>query len=1252
MIKVKQKTFFINKIVTKKYLKEILIWSFRNYGMARAAFLADSLKKLGFHFSTQAGLSISIEDLKIPQLKNELIDETNKYAEKIELSLSRAEINEVERYEQLTYIWSLASEKLKDEIINYFKNADPLNSIYMMAFSGARGNLSQVRQLVGMRGLMTGPSGDIIDIPITNNFREGLSITDYMISAYGARKGIVDTALKTADSGYLTRRLIDVAQEILIRETDCYTTHGIFLFKFIDKQGKTIELKDRIIGRILAKDIVDKNSKNIIAKKNQQVNTLLAKKIDESNSSQVIIRSPLTCKFSRSICKNCYGWNLSNGKLVDLGEAVGIVAAQSIGEPGTQLTMRTFHTGGIFTSDSINQILSKVSGQVLFSKMLKTSPIRTSSGKMVLVVKKSGNITISDFKNKNHKIELNRNTVLFINDKEFIKKNQLIASLNQILDGYEKIGKKMLSTTSSGEIFFNKKLNNINLNKDSSKKSINQLIWVLSGKVFDIPYYLKVTKYKFFNLKSLTSIGSTKLISYKGGLVKTSNISNTQNNHQIQLLFENFTIKNSKIFIPNNENKILKKNSKNLYIFSLNKSQFFSLTNKLKFTIEKTLTLGKLINTNFRTKFSGIIYFLRLNTNRLNKKFKTYEFDINQGGGIFYLPEESFIINKDISDVLIKNGSWVKSNTELVKNVFNKNPGFVKIIFTNNIVNRIIVKSGYLINLPSKQVNLNFHKKILFKGEKIFNFYEINQLSYLEIIKSSKNTVLFLRPVFLYELPIIKQLSKNFLIKSKNTILYKLNYTSYKNKEQVILQNNNFLSLINTDLIIGINTNLHNLRGEFSFLETKKNDFSLECDIFENIFYKNDLSKEIDCAKLNFSLLIKNNQYIEPYTVVANINFLSNLSGKINNLKEKKRFKFRRLLINLPENYRVLFREEKNKIIVTKKFITNSEFITNNLLIKNSGIIKETNINKLIIHLANPFLFSEGVEDFWDHNNFVKENENLGIIWYQKTQTGDIIQGLPKIEEILEARKAKIIINLININNPGLILNNLKKKLHFNFINRFGINLYSLDNEYESFRTKKIFRYIGQAINSNETNSHKILKHLNYSYKKFLNPYEAAYRSLRKIQSHLLKAIQSVYLSQDIWISDKHVEIIVKQMTSKIKVKKRGDSSIFNGEYIDLEQIYNMNKVLKKTDRQEIIYQPVLLGITKASLTNESFIASSSFQETIRILSKAAILGKADWLRGLKENVIIGRLIPAGTGFNNYEEISHLTLRLPQPIKK
>ena len=411
MTKIKQKTFFRNKIVTKKYLTEILFWSFRNYGMARACFLADNIKKLGFQYATQAGISINIEDLKVPTLKTEFIDKANLEMQKADIDLSGGKITEVERYQQLTDNWNMTSEKLKDQVVNYLKNCDPLNPIYLMSSSGARGNLSQVRQLVGMRGLMAGPTGDIIDIPITKNFREGLSITDYMISAYGARKGLVDTALKTADAGYLTRRLIDVAQDILIRQTDCYTNQGIFLFKLNDRKGKIVELKDRLLGRILAKDIIDFQSHEIIGKRNQQVNFLLIKKIEKHKLFKVLVRSPLTCELSRSICKNCYGWNLSNGKLVDLGESIGIIAAQSIGEPGTQLTMRTFHTGGIFKAEANYQVFSKVSGQVFFPKNLKTFPIRTAQGKNALSLEFSSNIEVVNFKNQVSNIFLNKDYI-------------------------------------------------------------------------------------------------------------------------------------------------------------------------------------------------------------------------------------------------------------------------------------------------------------------------------------------------------------------------------------------------------------------------------------------------------------------------------------------------------------------------------------------------------------------------------------------------------------------------------------------------------------------------------------------------------------------------------------------------------------------------------------------------------------------------------------------------------------------------
>jgi len=260
-----------NTLISKKELRQLLAWSFTNYDSMQACSLADELKYLGFKYASQAGISISIEDLKVPFIKNLMIEKANLEILNSEKIYLKGKLTDVERFQKIIDTWNLTSEALKEQVIYYFKNYDPLNSVYIMAFSGARGNLSQVRQLVGMRGLMSDPSGEIMKIPIKKNFREGLTITDYLMSGYGARKGIVDTALKTANSGYLTRRLIDVSQDILIREKDCLTTHSFFLSPSTHGFENCDLIYEKILGRILNKPIIDKKTKNIIAKTNTQI---------------------------------------------------------------------------------------------------------------------------------------------------------------------------------------------------------------------------------------------------------------------------------------------------------------------------------------------------------------------------------------------------------------------------------------------------------------------------------------------------------------------------------------------------------------------------------------------------------------------------------------------------------------------------------------------------------------------------------------------------------------------------------------------------------------------------------------------------------------------------------------------------------------------------------------------------------------------------------------------------------------------
>src|SRR6056300_652332 len=243
---------FTNKVIDKKQLKKLMSWAFSNYGTGRSSYMADRLKELGFYYATKAGISLSVEDLKVPPTKRDLLNKTNEEIKFTEQKYQRGEITTVERFQKVIDTWNTASESLKDEVIKYFKETDPLNPVYMMAFSGARGNISQVRQLVGMRGLMADPQGQIIDLPIKSNFREGLTTTEYLMSCYGARKGIVDTALRTANSGYLTRRLVDVAQHVMISSLDCQTEDGLTMLPMFEGTKLLLSLKDRILGRALA----------------------------------------------------------------------------------------------------------------------------------------------------------------------------------------------------------------------------------------------------------------------------------------------------------------------------------------------------------------------------------------------------------------------------------------------------------------------------------------------------------------------------------------------------------------------------------------------------------------------------------------------------------------------------------------------------------------------------------------------------------------------------------------------------------------------------------------------------------------------------------------------------------------------------------------------------------------------------------------------------------------------------------------
>ncbi|ABO48757.1 DNA-directed RNA polymerase subunit beta' [Desulforamulus reducens MI-1] len=352
---------YINKVCDKKTLSKIVADCYRRLGNAHTAELLDGIKELGYKYSTRAGITIGVPDITIPEAKKEILAKAEEQVNKIETQFRRGLITEDERYRKVIGIWNDATDKVTKALM---ATLDKFNNVYMMATSGARGNIQQIRQLAGMRGLMADPSGRIIDLPIKANFREGLTVLEYFISTHGARKGLADTALRTADSGYLTRRLVDVAQDVIVREDDCGTTEGIEVREIRDGTEGIEKLHERLEGRVPMEVVVHPETGEVLISQEQVDNHQVmteeqAQAIEDAGIEKVKIRSVITCKTRYGVCKHCYGKNLATGGNIDIGEAVGIIAAQSIGEPGTQLTMRTFHTGGV-AGDDITQGLPRV----------------------------------------------------------------------------------------------------------------------------------------------------------------------------------------------------------------------------------------------------------------------------------------------------------------------------------------------------------------------------------------------------------------------------------------------------------------------------------------------------------------------------------------------------------------------------------------------------------------------------------------------------------------------------------------------------------------------------------------------------------------------------------------------------------------------------------------------------------------------------------------------------------------------------
>ncbi|MBE9219472.1 DNA-directed RNA polymerase subunit beta'' [Dolichospermum flos-aquae] len=1269
------KAVFRNLVVNKGKLRDLISWAFIHYGTARTAVMADKLKDLGFRYATKAGVSISVDDLMIPPSKKELLEAAEREILATEERYQRGEITEVERFQKVIDTWNSTSESLKDEVVTHFKKTNPLNSVYMMAFSGARGNISQVRQLVGMRGLMADPQGEIIDLPIKTNFREGLTVTEYIISSYGARKGLVDTALRTADSGYLTRRLVDVSQDVIVREIDCGTTKGLSIRAMTEGSKVLIKLASRLMGRVVAEDVVDPVSGEVIAVRNTPIDDDLAIAIQKAGVKEVIVRSPLTCEAARSVCQHCYGWSLAHAKMVDLGEAVGIIAAQSIGEPGTQLTMRTFHTGGVFTGEVAQQVRSQVGGTVKIPRKLKTRPYRTRHGEDALYVEADGILMIEGDKKlgntQSQEIAVTQGSTLYIHDGQQVLAGHLVAEValggKTTRTNTEKAVKDV-ATDLAGEVRFAEVVAEQKVDRQgntTTTASRGGLIWVLSGDVYNLPPGAELVVKNGDAIATNGVLAETKLTTIHGGVVRLPEIAPEKATREIEIITASVVLDQAAVTVQSSQGR-------NSYLITTTNNQEFNLRATPGTKVQNGQVVAELIDDRYRTTTGGFLKFAGIEVQKKGKAKLGYE--VVQGGTLLWIPEETHEVNKDISLLLVEDGQFVEPGTEVVKDIFCQTGGVIEITQKNDILREVVIKPGELLMVDDPETAIAHDNTFLQPGEELQGMVA-TELRYIQYVESPEGPALLSRPVVEFAVPTTPDVPSTTSISQhtgRSIQLRAVQRIPYKDSERV--KSVEGVELLRTQIVLEIEQATETEHGasplaaDIELIPDGEDEEiqRLQLVILESLVMRRDIAADTTQGSTQTNLEVEDGETIAPGAVVARTKILCKEGGVVRGVQQSAET-VRRCLVLREEDLITISTNELPRVKVGDLVVEGSEIVTGVRAIESGQVVevvsgqssvvsskttdngqltKDNSAYTITLRVGRPYRVSPGAVLQVENGDLVQRGDNLVLLVFERAKTGDIIQGLPRIEELLEARKPKEACILAR--RPGEVKVIYGDGDEVTSISReaYSIKIMEANGTVTDYPLGPGQNLIvpdgarvvaGQPLTDGPSNPHEILE-LFFSLGSEDGVYACASLALQKVQTFLVNEVQMVYQSQGIEIADKHIEVIVRQMTNKVRIDDGGDTTMLPGELVELRQVEQVNEAMAITGGAKAQYTPMLLGITKASLNTDSFISAASFQETTRVLTEAAIEGKSDWLRGLKENVIIGRLIPAGTGYNTFEE--------------
>nr|YP_010987796.1 RNA polymerase beta'' subunit [Aporosa dioica]WON66228.1 RNA polymerase beta'' subunit [Aporosa dioica] len=1338
-----------NKVIDGTAIKRLISRLIDHFGMAYTSHILDQVKTLGFQQATATSISLGIDDLLTIPSKGWLVQDAEQQSLVLEKHHHYGNVHAVEKLRQSIEIWYATSEYLRQEMNPNFRMTDPFNPVHIMSFSGARGNASQVHQLVGMRGLMSDPQGQMIDLPIQSNLREGLSLTEYIISCYGARKGVVDTAVRTSDAGYLTRRLVEVVQHIVVRRTDCGTPRGISVSPQNGMMPERIFLQT-LIGRVLADNIY--MGLRCIAIRNQDIGIGLVNRFITFRTQPISVRTPFTCRSASWICRLCYGRSPTHGDLVELGEAVGIIAGQSIGEPGTQLTLRTFHTGGVFTGGTAEHVRAPSNGKIQFNEDL-VHPTRTRHGHPAFLCYIDLYVTIES-EDIIHNVTIPPKSFLLVQNDQYVESEQVIAEIRAgtyTLNLKERVRKHIYSD-SEGEMHWSTDVyhapeftySNVHLLPKTSH------LWILSGGLcrYSRAHFSLYKDQDQMNVHSLSvkrryisnpsvnndrvkrkSFSSDLLGKTKSRIPDYPELNRTVCTGHCNLIYPAILHENSDLLAKRRRNRFI-------IPFQSIQEREKELTPHPGISIEiprngifrRNSIFAYFDDPKYRRNSSGITKYGAIGVHSIIKKDDLIEYRgvkefkpkyQKKVDYFFFIPEEVYILPES-SFLMVRNNSIIGVDTQITLNTRSRVGGLVRVerkkkkielkIFSGDIyfpgeTDKISRYSGILIPPGTVKTNSKESKKVK------------NWIYVQRITPTKKKYFVLIRPVILYEIADGINLDKLFpqdLLQEKDNLkLRVVNYIRYGNGKPIRGISDISIQLVRTCLVLNwdqekksssieeartsfveVSTNglirdflrIHLVKSPISYISGKRNDlsgFGLISDngsdrtninpffsIYSKVRIQQSLKKNqgiistlltrkkecqsliilssSNCFRMNpfndvkyhnvikesikrdpkipirnslgplgtalpisnfysFYHLITHNQIaVTKYLKLDNLKqtfqglkyYLMDENGRIVNLDPGGNNVLNPFSLNwhfLHHNYHHYnhnYCEETFTIISLGQFICENVCMAKNGPHLKSGQVIIVRVDSLVIRSAKPYLATPGATVHGHCGEILYEGDTLVTFIYEKSRSGDITQGLPKVEQVLEVRS----IDSISIN--------LEKRIE-------GWN-------------ECITRILGIPWG-------------------FLIGAEL---TIAQSRISLVNKIQKVYRSQGVQIHNRHIEIIVRQITSKVLVSEDGMSNVFSpGELIGLLRAERTGRALEES----ICYRAILLGITRASLNTQSFISEASFQETARVLAKAALRGRIDWLKGLKENVVLGGMIPAGTGFKGLvhrsRQYKHISLK-------